>query len=104
MRLEDIILLSAMGPPGGGRTFITNRLSRHFNIIAYTELSASTVTEIFSVMVQSFLRRFNESVRNMLQTLIMSVLNFYQQVKVTMLPTPAKSHYTFNLRDIWRVF
>jgi dynein heavy chain len=40
----------------------------------------------------------------MLQTLIASVLNFYQQVKVTMLPTPAKSHYTFNLRDIWRVF
>ena len=66
MKLEDIILLSAMGPPGGGRTFITNRLIRHFNVIAYTELSASTVTEIFSVLVSSFLRRFNESVRNML--------------------------------------
>ena len=31
-------MLSAMGPPGGGRTFITPRLIRHFNVIAYTEL------------------------------------------------------------------
>lgn len=39
MRLEDVIILSAMGPPGGGRTFITNRIIRHFNVIGYTELS-----------------------------------------------------------------
>lgn len=29
-------MLAAMGPPGGGRTFITARLIRHFNVIAYT--------------------------------------------------------------------
>ncbi len=29
-------MLAAMGPPGGGRTFITGRLVRHFNVIAYT--------------------------------------------------------------------
>lgn len=104
MKLEDIILLSAMGPPGGGRTFITNRYTRHFNVIAYTELNGSTVNEIFSVLVQSYLRKFNDPIKNMLQTLIGSVLSFYNQVKVTMLPTPAKSHYTFNLRDIWKVF
>ena len=28
-------MLAAMGPPGGGRTFITNRVIRHFNIINY---------------------------------------------------------------------
>lgn len=36
MKLEQLILLAAMGPPGGGRTFITARLIRHFNVIAYT--------------------------------------------------------------------
>jgi hypothetical protein len=36
MKLERLICLSAMGPPGGGRTFITGRLVRHFNVIAYT--------------------------------------------------------------------
>jgi dynein heavy chain len=43
MNLQDIILLSAMGPPGGGRSAITNRLMRHYNIIAYTELDESTI-------------------------------------------------------------
>jgi dynein heavy chain len=38
MNIEDLIYFTAMGPPGGGRTFITNRLVRHFNVIAYTEL------------------------------------------------------------------
>ena len=43
MNLQDIMLLSAMGPPGGGRSAITNRLMRHYNIIAYTELDESTI-------------------------------------------------------------
>ena len=32
-----------MGPPGGGRSAITPRLMRHYNIIAYTELDWSTI-------------------------------------------------------------
>ena len=43
MNLQDIILLSAMGPPGGGRSAITARLMRHYNIIAYTELDEITI-------------------------------------------------------------
>ena len=43
MKLEDIILLTAMGPPGGGRTFITGRLVRHFNCIAYPELERDII-------------------------------------------------------------
>ena len=37
-KLEGLVFLSAMGPPGGGRTRITDRMSRHFNVISYTEV------------------------------------------------------------------
>ena len=47
MKIEDVILLSAMGPPGGGRTFITPRVMRHFNVIAYTELGEDIIRTIF---------------------------------------------------------
>ena len=77
MKIEDLILLGAMGPPGGGRTFITNRLVRHFNVIAYNELSKSIVSEIFTALVSSFLKRFSEPIRNAIPTLIQSVLHFY---------------------------
>ncbi len=60
MKLEEVIILSAMGPPGGGRTFITNRIVRHFNIITYTELDNDTIKHIFSVLVVHFFRRYNE--------------------------------------------
>lgn len=104
MHLEDIILLAAMGPPGGGRTRITDRMCRHFNLIAYTELDADTVTRIFSVLLGHFLKRFAENIKEMLPELVDSVLLVYDTVKQGLLPTPTKSHYTFNLRDISKVF
>lgn len=30
-------------------------------------------------------------------------LKIFELVKKELLPTPSKSHYTFNLRDIWKV-
>jgi len=47
MKLDDIILLAAMGPPGGGRNSVTNRLVRHFNILAYPELDRDIINQIF---------------------------------------------------------
>lgn len=52
----------------------------------------------------NFYRRFSESVRNVQPQLIDAVLKVYDKVRDELLPTPSKSHYTFNLRDIWRVF
>lgn len=35
--------------------------------------------------------------------MVSSVLDVYYKVREDLLPTPSKSHYTFNLRDIHRV-
>lgn len=104
MKLEELIILTAMGPPGGGRTFITNRMVRHFNVIGYTELDNSTIKSIFNALVEFFLRRHPEDVRNLTPRLVESVMTVYYRVKEDLLPTPSKSHYTFNLREIWKVF
>jgi dynein heavy chain len=58
MFIEDVTILSAMRPPGGGNPSITMRFLRHFNILAYTELSFKTITAIFSRMTKHFLKRF----------------------------------------------
>ena len=74
-------MLTAMGPPGGGRTFITPRLMRHFNIIAYTELNDSVVKTIFSNLVNHFYKKFSEPIRNALPAVIEDVLSVYDRVK-----------------------
>ena len=104
MKLEDLIILSAMGPPGGGRTNITGRVVRHFNVISYTELEQETIYQIFITIINFFLKRFPEAVRNTTGKLVESVLVVYDTIRNELLPTPSKSHYTFNLRDIAKVF
>lgn len=103
-KIEDIILISAMGPPGGGRSHITARMMRHFNIITYTNLQEISIKQIFSTILKGFLETFTEEIRNSLDTIIDMTLSIYKNVATELRPTPAKSHYTFNLRDISKVF
>lgn len=103
MNLEELIIMGAMGPPGGGRTYITNRLCRHFNILAYTELSKEIIMTIFTSLLNFYLKKFPETVRGMGTAAAEACLEVFECAKNKLLPTPSKSHYTFNLRDIWKV-
>jgi dynein heavy chain len=104
MRIENILILTALGPPGGGRTAITPRLVRHFNMMNNNELDAKTIAQIFSTVSKHFLRRFPEEVLEVVGSLVGAVIAVYDEIKASLLPTPKKSHYTFNLRDISKVF
>ena len=92
-----------MGEPGGGRTFITPRIIRHFNIIAYTQLDEDIIRGIFLRIVTFFLVKLPEEIKTLIPELINTNLIIFNKVKSDLLPTPTKSHYTFNLRDINKV-
>jgi dynein heavy chain len=53
-------MLAAMGPPGGGRSKISDRVVRQFNQFAYTELDNKTINSMFTILSNNFLRRFSE--------------------------------------------
>ncbi len=45
------LLVCAMGPPGGGRNHITGRFTRHLNIVSIESFDDSTMTKIFTSLV-----------------------------------------------------
>jgi dynein heavy chain len=50
----DIFVLSAMGMPGGGRSVISNRLVRHSNVMAYTNMTDASIISIYKGIVEGF--------------------------------------------------
>uniref|UniRef100_A0A663MBF2 Dynein axonemal heavy chain 12 n=1 Tax=Athene cunicularia TaxID=194338 RepID=A0A663MBF2_ATHCN len=99
--LVDVQLLAAMGPPGGGRNPVTPRFLRHFSICAINSFSDETMVHIFSTLVAFYLRTSEFS--SEFFTIGNQIVTVYKKAIKNLLPTPAKSHYTFNLRDFSRV-
>jgi dynein heavy chain len=99
------MLVAAMGTPGGGRSFITPRFQRHFNVVAFTNFDDAAMTTIFRSILKWFFRSggFVPEVANMEQKLVSATLKVYDKIQADLKPTPAKTHYTFNLRDFSKV-
>lgn len=105
IELTDIQIIGAMGPPGGGRSVITPRFQRHFNQIVINSFDELTMFRIFNSIVEWHLNRFDftATTRRIASSIVESTMSVYQWALETLLPTPAKTHYTFNLRDFSKV-
>uniref|UniRef100_H2Z3M9 Uncharacterized protein n=1 Tax=Ciona savignyi TaxID=51511 RepID=H2Z3M9_CIOSA len=103
--LVDIIIVAAMGPPGGARNPVTPRFTRHFNIISTLEFSDETMVKIFTTLMSTHMKahEWPSDLHSTAQQIVNATMNVYKEAMVNLLPTPAKSHYTFNLRDFSRV-
>ena len=104
-KLVDLVFVCGMGPPGGGRNTITPRYMRHFNIIAYTTFDDASMQRIFQTILDWWLAKegFDMPFCKLSQPIIGATMDMYKQSMANLLPTPSKSHYTFNLRDFARV-
>lgn len=93
-----------MGPPGGGRNEITDRFLRHLQILAIDSFDDNTLTKIFSTILDwHFSKGYDDSIARLSKWCVGATMNVYKQAILQFLPTPAKSHYTFSLRDFSRV-
>ena len=105
--LIDLIFVTAMGPPGGGKNPISPRYLRHFNFIAINNFEEHVLQRIFSKLMDWHLRRCNFSptsdVFRTLQAVVSGTVDVFLYVCQELRPTPAKSHYLFNLRDLSRI-
>ncbi|KAK7495478.1 hypothetical protein BaRGS_00013176, partial [Batillaria attramentaria] len=103
LHLTDVIMLSAMGPPGGGRNNVTPRFLRHLNVISIETFDEETMKNIFAPILDWHFNFYETPQRRYSRLILTSTLEVYQEAISQFLPTPSKSHYLFNLRDFARV-
>uniref|UniRef100_A0A1I8MW68 Dynein axonemal heavy chain 2 n=1 Tax=Musca domestica TaxID=7370 RepID=A0A1I8MW68_MUSDO len=102
--VTNTLLMAAMGPPGGGRQVISSRTMSRFFLLNMTFPTEAVIMRIFGTMIRQKLQPFANEVRELWHRISAATIHLYNDVVSKMLPTPNRSHYLFNLRDISKVF
>ena len=63
----------------------------------------SQIRRIFGTMINQKLQDFDEDVKPLGDLMTQATIEVYNFISTRMLPTPAKIHYLFNMRDISKV-
>jgi dynein heavy chain len=88
---------------GDGRP-VTSRFLRHFNIISVIPFSEPTLKSMYISILDGILRNASSLLQSSIEGIVNSSVELFQAVQAELLPTPTKSHYSFNLRDLFKVF
>lgn len=103
--MSNVLFIAAMGPVGGSRQEVYPRFLRHFSIFSINEFAQESMSKIFTNILLLGLRNngFASDVIMICKQLVEATLDVYNSAVLNLRPTPAKSHYVFNLRDFARI-
>ena len=76
-----------------------------FSVLALPQPSTYSMQHIYKVQLGRFLNDgdFLVDVKACLVPLVSAAIAVYRRTCLSLRPTPTKSHYTFNMRDLSRV-
>ncbi|KPI84818.1 putative dynein heavy chain [Leptomonas seymouri] len=100
------MLVACCGEPGGGKNEMSPRFTSKLLCFCAPQLPPTSMKSIFSAILSGFFqtRGFSAEVSAMTDAVVDSTLEAYRRIAVECLPTPDKTHCTFNLRDVSKVF
>jgi len=102
--IENTTLLLCAAPPGGGRNVMTARFSRHSHVLCMPPTSEEAMNTIFGSIITGFLAKFKQEITGLANASVGGTIELYTKCGDELLPTPTRPHYTFNLRDVSKVF
>lgn len=82
---------------------MTQRFTRLFHLICIPAQDDDTMATIFRSIIDGFFKIFKPEIGSVGSNIVKGTIDIYNKSIETLLPTPAKSHYTFNLRDVSKV-
>ncbi|KAM9259890.1 dynein axonemal heavy chain 10 [Cariama cristata] len=102
--LRDLGFVAAMGKAGGGRNEVDPRFISLFSVFNIPFPSEQSLNLIYASILKGHTEMFNESISTVSDKITVCTLELYKRIICDLPPTPSKFHYTFNLRDLSRVY
>ncbi|KAM9845816.1 dynein axonemal heavy chain 6 [Aulostomus maculatus] len=100
--IQGMTVAAACALPGGERNPVTPRFLRHFSILCLPTPSEHSLKQIVQGILTGFLSKFSQAVMDCTAKLVNATVEIYSCLCEDLLPTPAKSHYVFNLSDLFK--
>ncbi|XP_069879248.1 LOW QUALITY PROTEIN: dynein axonemal heavy chain 14 [Dipodomys merriami] len=102
--IQDLSIIASCVPVFG-RSDISPRLLKHFSMLVLPHPPQNALLTIFQAHLGIYFSNngFVPDIQRCREQIASCSLAVYYFVCKTMLPTPAKCHYTFNLRDMFKL-
>jgi len=101
---KNLVCVCIAAPPTGCRAKLTKRFSKFFHILNFPKSSTETLTKIFNSIFSGWIQKtLTVDFHDSSQRIVQAAIKIYQETDLKLKPTPIKSHYSYNLRDVSKI-